>query len=1338
VKHLHAHFLVLRRWKTHDGVALVLVLAFVVLLASIIVAFFSRAQAEQQISRASANQSKVKLLADGAIDALLGDLKAEMAYGVTSTTNSYGFVVYGITNASKMVPERTFPNSSDTNYANLVSYSGTALYSSGPNRADGDKTTASNAAGRRISLDRWNKPLFLSSTGSVKNVFDNVKWVTVNRKGENGSTTSQRNLSNTDSLIGRYAYVIYDEGGLLDLNVAGYPSQDSGTLWNHTSDPAAKSAVAYADLTQIPGLQGQQSLVDALVNWRNTASLTAPGYKAYVESNTAGFLRTSNQGLSGGASDHFFSSRQQMINVLTEKLGWSKDTLQYFTSYSRDINQPSLTPDHSTLPQLQSLQNGGNDQIQSNYNKLNPKFLEITAQSNFTRNDGSQALTGEPLVKQRFALNRLVWLTYKGASSNRASGSEADIKDLKTLGISESWLARGTETNIEKYFGLKWNNGFWAYQDKESSTTSTSIKTLDEVARNNREPNFVELLKASITAGALGKSSSINTSSTTTFDYSNPVLCQYIRDKSVDNQIIQIAANLIDQSDVDGYPTRIQFNGQEFHGIENLPYFYRARNTIYKLSSPNPFPPNTGNSIFYDYSGSPSDRGTCIMVQQPEIWNPHFYCDPTGADAIAQKNRILGFPRPGFAEGSSGSGTGDTAALELVVYMGRPSATGPVTQPGTFSMTTHTRDYGRGGGAWPFQSDEQFFNPLNDQNTLITFSNQPGLYREPTLLIKPNVPTGSYLTAPGLKNISEIQKFYDASGGLRLDTTQSPYDATPYAYSQLSKPPGGSVFLGIFLGKNDVIFPESSGSNRYWFASSASTSGYAGLLYQLRYKDSTGQSVVYDEKYFNPSRDSEHLPGTVSIIGRTDNVNGYQVRMLIGADQIMGCFDPRTSRFGMLFSPCADSDNNGADGNLTIRPREFPPRSRTSKITGAAPLFVNDTGAQQNTLTSNRPDLNSGFGFLPPSSAGSDFSSTENYQTHYATQENAYPPKNAKGWVWTSMLRPDLSSQNFYKGSNNGYIYGTSALVDYNNQQYDNITQYYSDADGVVRRAMGAFAANSSTPLSSDSAGIALGLPSATTALYSPKSPQVKPNSNQMASRPVILNRPFRDVGELSYVFSDTPWKNLDFSTPESGFSPLLDTFCINESENSDALIAGKINLNTRQKPVLQSIFAGAYRSIYANLPAPLTTPGNMSSADAENLAKLLVDNRTQSTAANKGPLMNLAELVGKLKSGATLSLPINGSQQYTGFSADIGTLATAATDKIPRYRESAIRALSSVGTTRTWNLMIDLIAQSGRVSGTGTTSSFSVEGEQRYWVHLAIDRYTGKVLDKEVELVKE
>jgi hypothetical protein len=31
-----------------------------------------------------------------------------------------------------------------------------------------------------------------------------------------------------------------------------------------------------------------------------------------------------------------------------------------------------------------------------------------------------------------------------------------------------------------------------------------------------------------------------------------------------------------------------------------------------------------------------------------------------------------------------------------------------------------------------------------------------------------------------------------------------------------------------------------------------------------------------------------------------------------------------------------------------------------------------------------------------------------------------------------------------------------------------------------------------------------------------------------------------------------------------------------------------------------------------------------------------------------------------------------------------------------------------------------------------------SMEGEQHYWVYVAIDRFTGRVLDKQIEVVNE
>ena len=71
--------------------------------------------------------------------------------------------------------------------------------------------------------------------------------------------------------------------------------------------------------------------------------------------------------------------------------------------------------------------------------------------------------------------------------------------------------------------------------------------------------------------------------------------------------------------------------------------------------------------------------------------------------------------------------------------------------------------------------------------------------------------------------------------------------------------------------------------------------------------------------------------------------------------------------------------------------------------------------------------------------------------------------------------------------------------------------------------------------------------------------------------------------------------------------------------------------------------------------------------------------------------------------------------------------------------REVVPRALSSVSQTRVWNLLIDVVAQSGRYPpGETDPKKFIVEGEQHYWVHVAIDRFTGQVIDRQVEVVKE
>jgi len=207
----------------------------------------------------------------------------------------------------------------------------------------------------------------------------------------------------------------------------------------------------------------------------------------------------------------------------------------------------------------------------------------------------------------------------------------------------------------------------------------------------------------------------------------------------------------------------------------------------------------------------------------------------------------------------------------------------------------------------------------------------------------------------------------------------------------------------------------------------------------------------------------------------------------------------------------------------------------------------------------------------------------------------------------------------------------------------------------------------------------------------------------KVTDRPLMLNRPFRNVAELGYVFRDLPWKTLDFSSAKSADAGLLDLFDVSESDAD--IVAGRVNLNTRQAPVLQAVLAGALKDeIDAGKLA-------ISATDAESIANAMV------TATSASPLRNISEV-------ATAVMP--------------GT-ATAANEAVKTRKEAIVRALAASGTTTEWNLLIDVIAQSGRFVERSTKfTDFLVEGEKRYWLHIAIDRQTGKIIDEQLETINE
>jgi hypothetical protein len=203
----------------------------------------------------------------------------------------------------------------------------------------------------------------------------------------------------------------------------------------------------------------------------------------------------------------------------------------------------------------------------------------------------------------------------------------------------------------------------------------------------------------------------------------------------------------------------------------------------------------------------------------------------------------------------------------------------------------------------------------------------------------------------------------------------------------------------------------------------------------------------------------------------------------------------------------------------------------------------------------------------------------------------------------------------------------------------------------------------------------------------------------------------------MGYAFRDQPFRTLSFSSAPTNPNPdagLLDLFSVNDYTDSSGTLGGIINLNSRQAPALAGVLTGTARQ--ENTPRgtggnPLPTPAPLASPSANIVATSLTLSTTSAPVVNRAGLATL--IAGETGLGPT----------------------------VPKTeREAIARALSETAQTRTWNLLIDVIAQSGRYPPTATSlrNGFVVDGEQRYWVHVAIDRFTNQVIDRQIEVVNE
>lgn len=578
--------------------ALVITLACLTIVTIMLIAYISVVSRDRDASANYAQALRAEQIGLGGLDQVIAQLQAEIIDPYLSTPNgSSPNIIYIPTANTNAVTQRIVPFSD--NYATLLKIS----TNSAPFFISKDGIGASSLAspsistnislnGRSVSIAGWNAPMMATST----NGFPAPDWIIVTRKGPQAfsaytSLLANAALTNSTYAVGRYAYAVYDTSGLIDINVAGNPS---------TSTTTNSGVLPFSDLTQLTNAVTQTD-VDNLVRWRNASSYSS--YLSYITNWASnGFMQVA-------PGDTAFLSRQDLIKYAQAQNTDLTNALPFLTTFTRELNGPSwglTTNAPGGAPynyQNQQYTSGG-----TNVFIMNPRVQA----GGWTRANGTLAVAGEPLVKYRFPLGKLALLGKMQGTGTLSSSEIAQVQQYFGLDIASD------VTSGSGYYR------HWTYPTTNPAYPHTAgvILTLDQVAALNREPDFFELLQAGILAGSLGACGRGDWPPYYTAAIKT-VAAQNDPDKNVAYQIIQIGANIIDQTHADAYPTTITFGSADFYGIEDLPYLNKLLLRVYAA---NPKTPPIYPYLFY------------------ELWNPHQYSASSAASVYPTSFEISPLP----------------------------------------------------------------------------------------------------------------------------------------------------------------------------------------------------------------------------------------------------------------------------------------------------------------------------------------------------------------------------------------------------------------------------------------------------------------------------------------------------------------------------------------------------------------------------------------------------------------------------------------------------------------------------------------------------------------------
>jgi Tfp pilus assembly protein PilX len=1355
------------RSGSRDGVALIIVLAFIVLLTILVVSFIGFTKLNRGSTASYSSAVQAQEIAKGGLQDIISDLHAEILAGsiqdpngstftqsgttiyvpitnLTAVPARIGYVAsnYNVTNATSSQVSTTLVrvsrasgNSGDTFYTQVLNHSLPYTNTAGliTNRASfGASTATPSANGRSISAARWNKTFLLATnSANIPSAFTTTPpdWVYVTRTGSRACTAAEVTAGTLKAshtlttsytapspgtapaaspVIGRYAYVMYDESALLDANAVGSPSTlitgspsavvtspSLPTYSNATNGVSyafpGKSNLAFADLTQIPGFSSAsaaqtKAAIDGFVDWRNAGSVASLGNSG------ANFLQivfnySKNGFLNFQTGDSPLLSRQDLINYFTNYDSLNGTTfsqcLPYLGTFSRAISAPTYTPPRNSQNDPNYLASVGTaiaykdnaeQATPSPFSSSNPNPNRDLANIRFitggtithyldnattTNPDGTASKytvnAGDPLLQNRFSLARIAWLSDKSIGGADPNGANPNG------GVGNSGPSGAFATAIQSCFGLKWGvvgpianggNPCWQYVGSNGSFSGT-IETLDQVATEKREPNFFELLKAAILSGSLGLS-----------------------------------------------PGPAGWN----NGV-NGPFDFRSGE-----GGPGSVPYTIGIESLDGFS---FDRNIYTVGQTPQIPAPAGIPDiqiiKIGADIIDQYDAdsyptAIYFPYPGLQSGGlnfdaasftarAAGGTGDLSGPSDMVY-GEENlpylhamfdVAGTTTSP-TGSTGTATLQGWMQPQVWnPHQA------PLTANLSAIQLNTIPNTYKIA------GYGSGGFTwqngaAAPNPTSGSSLVGDLDGSTITFVD-------------SNMSSNPSASIFypnpvpLTITLGSVSVTAQPGTGLVQADMIPTTSV-GFSGNSLVGFY---WGKDPAY---YFDTTKTSlvraSEVTGMTFTLGWQDSSGGFHPYSYM----------PQLSGYSYsVLGPEKSDDERGSDDYHTS--------------------YSEETHVYTDPRTIRFSDLE-GWGWWAPAKtlfyANGNFWGDNSGQGRPAATNFAYPsiPAVTSGYEigWVANAVTPLTQTGL-----TGVDVNTGKAA---------IPSYYGDRDGVVRAGDGLWA-NASTG-DGELMFITAGSPSGGGTYANGDS-----SINQHGRRPVVLNRPFRSVGELGYAFRDQPFKSLDFFTSSSADAGLLDVFSLTDESKVTAIdtntsllnsvVAGRFNPSNAPVPVLQAMLSGGSKKDLD----PTYNIGSEGSSAPTVLTKLTVAFANTLNPPSPGvaqPLLNTAALVTQL-STAVQGVTTGGPPFFT---KTLTSPFAASPDKGNKaYLESPVRALADVTNTRTWNLLIDIIAQAGQMSPAATDlNGFVVQGERRYWLHVAIDRYTGKIVSQQLEPVYE